>query len=127
MKILKITVLKYIEKDDFVVPQRLSLVTIGCFDFLLLRKFYQDLGWEETDNGYTDYAVFKTVGVLLSLYSVEKLAEGTGLDVQKSTKFFKGITFAINVDKPSQVDETIEAVRSIGGKIISEPNDGKGD
>lgn len=36
-------------------------------------------------------------------------------------------TFAINVDKPSQVDKTIEAVRSIGGKIISEPNDGKGD
>lgn len=26
MKILKNTVLKYIEKDDFVVPQRLSLV-----------------------------------------------------------------------------------------------------
>ena len=105
------------------VLQRLSLVTIGCFDLPLLRKFYNNLGWEETDHGYVDYAVFKTVGVLLSLYSVEKLAQGTGLEIPNSTTFFKGVTFAINVDKPSQVDETIEVVRSIGGKVISEPND----
>ncbi|MDQ0350554.1 hypothetical protein J2R98_000357 [Alkalibacillus filiformis] len=40
------------------VPQRVSLITIGCFDLPLLRKFYKDLRWEETDHGYVDYAVF---------------------------------------------------------------------
>ena len=105
------------------VLQRLSLVTIGCFDLPLLRKFYNNLGWEETDHGYVDYAVFKTAGVLLSLYPMGKLAQGTGLEIQHSNTFFKGVTFAINVDNPSQVDETIKVVRSIGGKIISEPKD----
>ena len=64
------------------VLQRVSLVTIGCFNLPLLRKFYHNLGWEETDHGYVDYAVFKTAGVLLSLYSIEKLAHGTGLKIQ---------------------------------------------
>ncbi|WP_231495852.1 hypothetical protein [Paucisalibacillus sp. EB02] len=49
------------------VLQRVSLITIGCFDLPLVRKFYHDLEWEETDHGYEDYAVYKTVGVLLSL------------------------------------------------------------
>jgi len=106
-----------------VVLQRLSLVTIGCLDLPLLRQFYNNLGWEETDHGYVDYAVFKTAGVLLSLYPMGKLAQGTGLEIQHSNTFFKGVTFAINVDNPSQVDETIKVVRSIGGKIISEPKD----
>lgn len=102
------------------VLQRVSLVTIGCFDLPLLRKFYNNLGWEETDHGYVDYAVFKTAGVLLSLYSVEKLVQGTGLQIQNANTFFKGVIFAINVDKPSQVGETIKEVRSIGGKILSD-------
>jgi len=73
-----------------VVLQRLSLVTIGCFDLPLLRQFYNNLGWEETDHGYVDYAVFKTAGVLLSLYPMGKLAQGTGLEIQQSNTFSKG-------------------------------------
>ncbi|SES62944.1 hypothetical protein SAMN05216389_101145 [Oceanobacillus limi] len=105
------------------VLQRVSLITIGCFDLPLLRKFYNDLGWEETDHGYVDYAVFKTAGVLLSLYPVEKLATDSGLEVQHSKNVFKGVTFAINVDKPEQVDLTIEQVKNVGGTILSEPSD----
>ncbi|WP_339215000.1 VOC family protein [Ornithinibacillus sp. FSL M8-0202] len=108
------------------VLQRLSLVTIGCYDLPLLRKFYNNLGWEETDHGYVDYAIFKTAGVLLSLYSVEKLARDTGLEIMKPNTFFKGVTFSINVDKPIQVDETIEVVRGLGGNIIIEPNEPTG-
>lgn len=109
-----------------IVLQRVSLVTIGCFNVPLLRQFYTNLDWEETDHGYNDYAVFKTAGVLLSLYSIEKLAQDTGLTIQTSNTFFKGVTFAINVDHPCQVDETIEVVRRIGGTILIEPHDGTG-
>ncbi|RPF50395.1 VOC family protein [Aquisalibacillus elongatus] len=105
------------------VPQRVSLVTIGCFELPLLRKFYNDLGWEETDHGYTDYAVFKTAGVLLSLYSVEELAKDSGLEVPSFKNEFKGVTFSINVDNREQVDTTIEQVRKVGGKILSEASD----
>ena len=92
-------------------------------DLPFVRKFYNDLGWEETDHGYVDYAVFKTAGVLLSLYSIEKLANDTGLEIQNSKNVFKGVTFSINVDEPEQVDLTIEQVRNVGGIILSEPND----
>ena len=105
------------------VLQRVSLVTIGCFDLPRVRKFYNDLGWEETDHGYVDYAVFKTAGVLLSLYSIEKLAKDSGLAIQPFENTFKGITLAINVDKPEQVDSTIEHVKKIGGKVLSEPSE----
>ncbi|MUK87979.1 glyoxalase [Ornithinibacillus sp. L9] len=104
------------------VPQRVSLITIGCYDLMLLRKFYTDLGWEETDHGYTNYAVFNTAGVMLSLYSVEKLAQDTGLEIIKpSENLFKGVTFAINVDKPEQVDTTIKQVKKAKGKVLCEP------
>lgn len=105
------------------VLQRVSLITIGCFNLPLLRKFYNDLGWEETDHGYADYAVFKTAGVLLSLYSAEKLAKESGLEVQEPNNAFKGVTFSINVDNTKQVDLIIEEVKNVGGKILSEPND----
>ncbi|GEL76080.1 VOC family protein [Tenuibacillus multivorans] len=108
------------------VPQRISLVTIGCIDLPSLRQFYNDLGWQETNHGYVDYAVFKTAGVLLSLYSVEKLANDSGLEVQTTENVFKGVTLAINVDKPEQVNSTIEQVKIVGGRILSEPNDAFG-
>lgn len=107
------------------VLQRVSLITIGCFNLPTLRKFYNDLGWEETHHGYEDYAVFKTAGVMLSLYSAEKLAEESGLEIpqSKSNNIFKGVTFAINVDQPNQVDEIMEQVKNLNGKILSEPKD----
>jgi len=105
------------------VLQRVSLVTLGCFDLPRVRKFYNDLGWEETDHGYVDYAVFKTAGVMLSLFSVEKLVEGSGLDVPESPNVFKGVTFSINVDHPEQVDEIIDQVRSAGGRVLEEPKE----
>ncbi len=105
------------------VLQRVSLITIGCFDLPLVRKFYNDLGWEETDHGYADYAVFTTAGVMLSLYSVEKLAQDAGLELPDSKNVFRGVTFAINVDEPKQVDEIIEQVKGVDGRVVSEPKD----
>lgn len=54
------------------------------------------------------------------------MARDTGLEIMKPNTFFKGVTFAINVDKPIQVDETIEVVRSLGGIILIEPNETTG-
>jgi uncharacterized protein len=108
------------------VLQRVSLVTIGCYDFSTMRKFYQDLGWNETGHNYSDYAVFQTAGVLLSLWTIEKLAQDSGLEIPNPNKYFKGITFSINVDETGQVDGIIAKVRSVGAKILNEPNNGNG-
>ncbi|MYL35110.1 glyoxalase [Pontibacillus yanchengensis] len=104
------------------VPQRISLITLGCKNLPVLRDFNAYLGWKETGHGYQDYAVFKTAGVMLSLYPLKSLANDTGLEAQKNTSSFKGVSFAINVDTPEQVDDTIGVVREAGGKILKEPS-----
>ena len=105
------------------VPQRVSLITIGAFHLPALRTFYQSLGWEETDMSSDQYAVFKTAGVLLSLFPVEELAKDAGIEFTPSPKDYRPVTLAINVEQPEQVDSTIEKIRNVGGKILREPSD----
>lgn len=104
------------------VLQRISLITIGAVDLPLLRSFYKRLEWEETENSSDECAVFKTAGVLLSLFPIEELAKDAGVELEKSTDTFRGVSFAINVDKPEDVDATTEAIRKAGGTILSEPS-----
>ncbi|MEH7334087.1 VOC family protein [Neobacillus drentensis] len=105
------------------VLQRVTLITIGAINLPILRSFYQSLGWEETEISSDQYAVFKTAGVLLSLFPIEELAKDAGIEFSHSTEAYRGVTFAINVDKPEQVDSTIEEIRQAGGKIVREPSD----
>jgi uncharacterized protein len=105
------------------VPQRVSLITMGACNLQKLRSFYQSLGWEETSISSDDYAVFKTAGVLLSLYPVAELAKDAGIEISPSTDTVRGVTLAINVDQPNHVDSVIEEIRNAGGKILREPSD----
>jgi len=104
------------------VPQRISLITIGARDLPSLRAFYKRLGWAETEISSDTYTVFKTAGVLLSLFPIDELARDAGVEIVEHHGF-NGITLAINVDTPEQVDEVIASVKQAGGQIIREPSD----
>jgi uncharacterized glyoxalase superfamily protein PhnB len=105
------------------VPQRVTLLTIGAYNLPALRTFYQSLGWEETEISSDHYAVFKTAGVLLSLFPIAELAKDAGVEFSNSPEKYRPVTFAINVDKPEQVDSTIDKIREAGAKILREPSD----
>ncbi|MFD3449363.1 VOC family protein [Microbacteriaceae bacterium 4G12] len=105
------------------VLQRVSLLTLGAFNLPTLRAFYKSLGWEETEISSDNYAAFKTAGVILSLFPIEELAKDAGVSITQDVNSFRGVTFAINVDKPEQVDTTIEEIRKAGGRIVREPSD----
>lgn len=105
------------------VPERVSLITIGARNLPELRKFYQRLGWRETEISSDNYCVFKTSGVLLSLFPVEELIKDFDIQPEQVQQGFKGITLAINVDEREHVDEITEQIRHAGGKITREPND----
>ena len=105
------------------VPQRVSLLTIGAFNLPVLRAFYQSLGWEETEISSDQYAVFKTAGVLLSLFPIAELAKDAGIEFTNAPESFHGVTFAINVARQEQVDTTIETIRNAGARILREPSD----
>lgn len=106
------------------IPQRVSLVTLGARDLASLRAFYQRLGWEDTPASSDDYCVFTTAGVLLSLYPNKDLALDAGLsfETENETKSsFRGITLAVNVEEPELVDAAIEKARAAGATILKEP------
>ncbi|WP_102027741.1 VOC family protein [Salirhabdus sp. Marseille-P4669] len=105
------------------VMQRVSLITIGAVHVPTLRAFYKGLGWEETEFSSDDYASFKTAGVMLSIFPIEELAKDAGIDMSLATDTYRGVTFAINVNEPQEVDDTMEEIRKAGGKIVREPSD----
>lgn len=105
------------------VPQRVSLLTIGAEDLPRLRQFYRALGWEETENSSDSYAVFKTAGVLLSLFPIQELAKDAGVQLSTGKGSFGKVTFAINVDLAEDVDAVALSVAEAGGAILREPSD----
>ncbi|MTH54783.1 glyoxalase [Bacillus mangrovi] len=103
------------------IHQRISLLTVGAVNVKDLRSFYQKLGWEETESSSDEYAVFKTAGVLLSIYPQEELERDSGL--QFSAGGYKAISFSINVNEPQEVDQAMEGIREAGAEIIKEPHE----
>jgi uncharacterized protein len=105
------------------VPNRVSLITIGASNLPELRKFYQKLGWSETAISSDAYSVFETAGVLLSLYPLQELARDSGIELAGNSGSVSGITLSINVDSPEEVDTTIAEVQAAGGKVTRQPHE----
>ncbi|MGG6314240.1 VOC family protein [Paenibacillus macerans] len=106
------------------IPQRVTLVTLGARDLPGLRAFYQRLGWEDTPASSDEFCVFTNAGVLLSLVPYAKLAEDAGLGEQAemtAKPSFRGMTLAVNVEEPEMVDAAIEKARAAGAAILKEP------
>lgn len=105
------------------IPQRVSLVTLGAKNLQELRRFYQQLGWEEGMHSSDGYAVFKTAGVILSLFPLEELLKDMGMENGSIQEGFKGLTLAVNVNEPVEVDSAIELAKEAGARILREPSD----
>ncbi|WP_244440928.1 VOC family protein [Neobacillus jeddahensis] len=121
---MKKVYVKYMNWEGYiVVPQRVTLLTVGAYNLPELRTFYKSLGWEETEFSSDEYAVFKTAGVLLSLFPIAELAKDAGVDLPPTPEGFRPVTFAINVEQPELVDATLVQIRTAGGKIVREPSD----
>ncbi|HJS27268.1 MAG TPA: VOC family protein, partial [Actinomycetota bacterium] len=61
------------------MEQRLTLITLGVADVTKAKEFYERLGWKvglEAD----DTAFFQVGGLIVSLWSREKLAEDSGVE-----------------------------------------------
>lgn len=100
--------------------QHLQLVTLGVKDFETSKKFYTEiLGWRPSNASSDDTAFFQAGGVVLSIYSREKLAEDALVSAQGSG--FSGITLAYNARSESEVDQIIGDLKLKGVKILKEP------
>lgn len=98
------------------MKQWVSLITLGVKDMRTARSFYEKLGWVATDNSNEFVTFFQMNGYALGLYGQEMLSKDTGLTAKPAPG---GITLAMNVESPEQVDEAMELVASCGATITA--------
>lgn len=100
------------------VRQSISLVTLGVADYGRATSFYEAMGWAPAFEDQ-ETAFFQANGVVLVLWSREKLAPDTG--VSDDGAGWGGITLAHNVSSPEEVRDVIELARQNGAEITREP------
>lgn len=96
--------------------EKLNIVTLGVEDLERSLKFYRDgLGWKPSSASNENTAFFQMGGVVISLYSREKLAE----DVKTNSggSGFSGITLAYNTKAEAEVDQVLEKVENLGATV----------
>lgn len=100
------------------VPQRLTLVTLGADDLPSLRRFYLALGWKEIEGSNDNWCAFLNGGVLFSLFPDELLRAESS-----APKGRGGFTLALNVDTKEEVDVTFAAIVEAGATPMGQPQD----
>lgn len=100
------------------MKQRVNLITLGVSDLGRARRFYEGLGWA-TNAGEDDDVVFFQVGeMVMALWDRARLAEDSCVE---DTPGWGGVTLAVNLASPSEVDAIVEEARQAGARIGREP------
>ncbi|HEY0415283.1 MAG TPA: VOC family protein [Gaiellaceae bacterium] len=100
------------------MDQRLSLVTLGVADVARARTFYEALGWTTGAAPDDDVVFFQAGGMIVALWSRASLAEDSGVE---DTGGWGGVTLALNMRSPAEVDAVVEEARRAGARVAREP------
>ncbi|HEX3317310.1 MAG TPA: VOC family protein [Solirubrobacteraceae bacterium] len=96
------------------MEQRISLITLGVRDKARARAFYQALGWHTNAAPGDDVAFFQAGGMIFALWGRDQLAQDSGVTDGGG---WGGITLALNLRSPEEVDRVIEDARAAGATI----------
>jgi len=95
------------------MEQRVSLITLGVSDVSRARQFYEALGWSgESPDG--DVVFFQAGGMILALWGRPQLAEDSAVEDPGG---WGGVTLALNVASPAQVDAILAEAEAAGATI----------
>jgi uncharacterized protein len=102
------------------VPAVISLVTLGVRDVVAATRFYQALGFELSPGSVAgEVSFFRTSGGRLGLFGQDDLAADAHVEA-RGTDGFRGVTVAINVGAPADVDAALTAAEAAGA-VIAKP------
>lgn len=99
------------------LPQKMTLVTLGVADVAVSRRFYEGLGFRAAGFDNEGVAFFDMNGVVLAVFGRDDLAEDAGVSVEDGQAFSR-ISLAINLDSESAVDAAMAFAASKGGRIV---------
>lgn len=100
------------------MKQRVSVITLGVADLGRARTFYEALGWSTGAAPGDDVAFFQAGGMVLALWDRKRLAEDSCVEDEGG---WGGVTLALNLGSPAEVDEVTEQARAAGATIGREP------
>src|ERR1700750_1537495 len=100
------------------MKQRVSLITLGVADLGRARRFYEALGWSTGAKPDDDVAFFQAGDMVLALWDRARLAEDSTVE---DSGGWGGITLALNLGSPAEVDAAIEEARAAGALVGREP------
>jgi catechol 2,3-dioxygenase-like lactoylglutathione lyase family enzyme len=98
--------------------QRVTVITLGVRDLARARRFYEALGWTSGAAPDDDVIFFQTGEMVLALWDRARLAEDSCV---ADGGGWGGVTLALNVSGPEEVDEVTEQARGAGATIAREP------
>jgi uncharacterized protein len=102
------------------MQQSLSLITLGVADYERAKAFYAALGWTPALD-IQETAFYQANGVVVTLWSREKLAQDMGVPDDGAT--WGGIALAHNVGSREEVDAIIDRARAGGAAITRPPSE----
>lgn len=100
------------------MKQRVTVITLGVTDLERVRGFYEALGWRTGAAPADDVVFFQAGDMVVSLWDRAKLAEDSCVEDRGG---WGGVTLAINVGSPAEVDAVTEQARAAGATIGREP------
>jgi catechol 2,3-dioxygenase-like lactoylglutathione lyase family enzyme len=95
------------------VEQRVSLITLGVSDIDRARAFYDALGWHGTSPD-GEVVFYQAGGMVLALWSRDLLREDS---VVEDGGGWGGVTLALCVRDPAEVDAVLAQAESAGARI----------
>jgi catechol 2,3-dioxygenase-like lactoylglutathione lyase family enzyme len=100
--------------------QRVTAITLGVRDLARARAFYEALGWRSGAAPDDDVVFFDAGGMVLALWDRARLARDSAV-AEADAGGWGGVTLALNVGSPAEVDEVTDQARAAGATIGREP------
>jgi predicted lactoylglutathione lyase len=94
--------------------QRVTVITLGVQDMGRARRFYEALGWTTGAGPDDDVVFFQAGDMVVSLWDRSRLAKDSCVE---DTPGWGGVTLALNVGSPEEVDAVTEQARAAGATI----------
>jgi predicted lactoylglutathione lyase len=98
--------------------QRVTLITLGVGDLARARAFYEALGWTTGAAPGDEVVFFQAGDMVVALWDRAKLAEDSCVEDGGG---WGGVTLALNLGSPAEVDAVTEEARAAGAQIGREP------